>query len=142
MAKFETPYRMLKVQNNNLTVWKRGRRVTVNVRIYHPRLSNTNSFYSTNETLYEGNRSSNRSSKSHPGKSRSSRKPSGDESKSRKSTKGTVGLEDLRLKRKVGSNKTEWRGMIESGSKYAGNDLFRGPNMETRKDKHLYWHRG
>ncbi|GFX28301.1 uncharacterized protein TNCV_1125551 [Trichonephila clavipes] len=33
------------------------------------------------------------------------------------------------------------RGMIESGPKYAGSDLFRGPNMDTRKDKHLYCHR-
>ncbi|GFV94107.1 uncharacterized protein TNCV_2957671 [Trichonephila clavipes] len=57
MAKFEGPYRVLEVQNNNLTFWKRGRRVTVNidqVRIYHPRHSDTNSFDSFNETLYEG----------------------------------------------------------------------------------------
>ncbi|GFX98823.1 hypothetical protein TNCV_1503991 [Trichonephila clavipes] len=44
--------------------------------------------------------SSNGSSRSHPGKSRRSRKPSGDESKSSKSNKGTAGLDDLRLKRK------------------------------------------
>ncbi|GFW20341.1 uncharacterized protein TNCV_3457791 [Trichonephila clavipes] len=28
MPKFEGPYRVLEVQNNNLTIWKRGRRVT------------------------------------------------------------------------------------------------------------------
>ncbi|GFU81482.1 uncharacterized protein TNCV_4926131 [Trichonephila clavipes] len=27
----------------------------------------------------------------------------------------------------------KWRGMIESGPKYAGRDLFRGPDMETKK---------
>ncbi|GFW54065.1 retrovirus-related Pol polyprotein from transposon 297 [Trichonephila clavipes] len=65
------------------------------------------SFDSTNEILYEGKGSSNGSSRSHPGKSRRSRKPSGDESKSRKRT---AGLEDLRLKRKnVGSNGTAER---------------------------------
>ncbi|GFS76815.1 uncharacterized protein TNCV_4424181 [Trichonephila clavipes] len=36
----------------------------------------------------------------------SSRRPSGDESKGRRSNKGTAGLEDLRLKRKVKSNGT------------------------------------
>ncbi|GFW61943.1 transposon Ty3-I Gag-Pol polyprotein [Trichonephila clavipes] len=107
------PYRVLEVRNNNLTIWKKGKRVTVNidqVRVYHPRHSDANSFDSTNETLYEGKGSSNGSSWSHPGKSRRSRKPSGDESKSRKSNKGTVGLEDLRLKRKnVKSNETAER---------------------------------
>ncbi|GFW16703.1 retrovirus-related Pol polyprotein from transposon 297 [Trichonephila clavipes] len=51
-----------------------------------------------------GKRSSNGSSRLHPGKSKSSRKTSSDESKGRKSNKGTAGLEDLRLKRKVRSN--------------------------------------
>ncbi|GFX10605.1 uncharacterized protein TNCV_4620461 [Trichonephila clavipes] len=100
--KFEGPYRVLEVRNNNLILWKKRRRVTVNidqVRVHHPRQSDTNSFDSTNETLYEGKGSSNGSSRSHPGKSKSSRKTSGDESKSRKSNKGTAGLEDLRLKR-------------------------------------------
>ncbi|GFS79394.1 uncharacterized protein TNCV_3006101 [Trichonephila clavipes] len=51
--------------------------------------------------------SSNGSSTSNPGKSKSSIKTSGDESKSRRSNKGTAGLEDLRLKREVRSNETE-----------------------------------
>ncbi|GFW32859.1 uncharacterized protein TNCV_1774271 [Trichonephila clavipes] len=56
MPKFEGPYRVLEVRNNNLTIWKKGRRVTVNIdqlRMYHPRNSDTNSFDSINETLYE-----------------------------------------------------------------------------------------
>ncbi|GFW07552.1 uncharacterized protein TNCV_3916851 [Trichonephila clavipes] len=92
---------VLEVRNNILTIWKKGRRVTVNidqVRVYHPRHSDPNSFDSTNETIYEGKISSNGSIRSHPGKSRRSKKPSGDESKNSKSNKGTAGLEDLRLK--------------------------------------------
>ncbi|GFY16973.1 hypothetical protein TNCV_3690311 [Trichonephila clavipes] len=85
---------------------EKGRRATVNidqVRVYHPRHSDTDSFDSTNETLYEGKGSSNGSSRSHPANSRSFRKPSGNESESRKSNKGTARLKDLRLKRKVRS---------------------------------------
>ncbi|PRD21361.1 UNVERIFIED_CONTAM: hypothetical protein NCL1_51933 [Trichonephila clavipes] len=55
MPKVEGPYTVLKVRNNNLTIWKKGRRVTVNidqVRVYHQRHSDTNSFDSTNETHY------------------------------------------------------------------------------------------
>ncbi|GFW53484.1 uncharacterized protein TNCV_3928621 [Trichonephila clavipes] len=103
MPKFEGPYKMLEVRNNNLIIWKKERRVTVNidqVRVYHPRQSDTISFDSNVETLYEGKRSSNESSRSHPGKSKSSRKTSSDESKGRKSNKGTAGLEGLGLKRK------------------------------------------
>ncbi|GFW81671.1 uncharacterized protein TNCV_2883451 [Trichonephila clavipes] len=88
MPKFEGPYRVLEVRNNNLIIWKKGRSITVNidqVRVYHPRQSNTISFDSNDETLYEGKGSTNGSSRSHPGKSRSSRRTSGDESKGRKS---------------------------------------------------------
>ncbi|GFS72333.1 uncharacterized protein TNCV_1827361 [Trichonephila clavipes] len=102
IPKFEGPYKVLEVRNNNLTLWKKGRRVTVNidqVRVYHPRHSDTNSFDSTNEILYEGKGSSNGTCRSHPGKSIRSKKPSCDEIKRRKSNKGTAGLEDLRLKR-------------------------------------------
>ncbi|GFU49256.1 uncharacterized protein TNCV_2610161 [Trichonephila clavipes] len=113
MPKFEGPYRELEVRNNNLTIWKKGRRVSVNIGqvwVYHPRHSDTNSFDSTNETLYKGKGSSIGSSRSHPGKSRRSRKSSVDASKSRKSNKGTAGLEYLRLKRKnVESNGTAER---------------------------------
>ncbi|GFY02041.1 uncharacterized protein TNCV_5099021 [Trichonephila clavipes] len=31
MPKFEGPYRMLEVRNNNLIIWKKGKRVTVNI---------------------------------------------------------------------------------------------------------------
>ncbi|GFT51060.1 uncharacterized protein TNCV_4490401 [Trichonephila clavipes] len=61
MPEFEGPYRVLEVQNNNLTIWKRGRKVTVNVdqvQIYHPRNLETSSYDSINETTYEGKESS------------------------------------------------------------------------------------
>ncbi|GFV91782.1 uncharacterized protein TNCV_2974541 [Trichonephila clavipes] len=57
MPKFEGPYRVLEVRNNNLIIWKKGKRVTVNidqVRVYHPRESDTISLDSHVETLYEG----------------------------------------------------------------------------------------
>ncbi|GFV73356.1 uncharacterized protein TNCV_2646161 [Trichonephila clavipes] len=55
MPKFEGPYRELEVRNNNLIIWKKGKRVTVNidqVRVYHPRQSDTISLDSHVETLY------------------------------------------------------------------------------------------
>ncbi|GFT73297.1 uncharacterized protein TNCV_293331 [Trichonephila clavipes] len=110
MPKFEGPYRVLEVRNNNLIIWKKGRRVTVNidqVRVYHPRQSDTISF-GNHETIYEGKVSSMGSSRSHLGKSRSSRRPSGDERKGRTSNKGTAGLVDLRLKCK-GSEHRDWK---------------------------------
>ncbi|GFW26360.1 uncharacterized protein TNCV_2172441 [Trichonephila clavipes] len=56
------------------------------------------------EALYVGQRSSNGSSRSHPGKFKGSSKTSSGESKDRKSNKGNAGWEDPRLKREVGSN--------------------------------------
>ncbi|GFU63313.1 uncharacterized protein TNCV_661471 [Trichonephila clavipes] len=107
MPKFEGPYRVLEARNNNLIVWKKGKRVTVNIdqmRVYHPRQSDTISFDSHDETLYEEQRSSKGSSRSHSGKSKGSRKTSSEESKVSKSNKGNAGLEDPRLNRKVRSN--------------------------------------
>ncbi|GFW68294.1 uncharacterized protein TNCV_2262841 [Trichonephila clavipes] len=130
MPKFEGPYRVLAVQNNNLTIWKRGRRITVNVdqvRIYHPINSETSRYDSINETTYEGKESSNWSNRSISEKSRRSRKPSCCENKSCKSDKGNAGLEDLRVKR----NRTlESTGTSErydgKRPKYAGKDPVEG----------------
>ncbi|GFX41676.1 uncharacterized protein TNCV_3110721 [Trichonephila clavipes] len=93
--------------NNNLIIWKNSKRVTVNidqVRVYRPRQSDTISSDSHVETLYEGQRSGNGSSRSQPGKFKGSRKPSSEESIGLKSNKGNSGLEDPRLKHIVGSN--------------------------------------
>ncbi|GFW64922.1 retrovirus-related Pol polyprotein from transposon 297 [Trichonephila clavipes] len=76
------------------------------VQVYRPRQSDTISLNSHVETLYEGQRSSNVSSRSHPGKFKASRKTSSEESKGRKSNKGNAGWEDPRLKRKVESNES------------------------------------
>ncbi|GFW22732.1 uncharacterized protein TNCV_2765441 [Trichonephila clavipes] len=107
MLKFEGPYRVLEVRNNNLIIWKKDKRVTVNidqVRVYHPRQSDTISLDSHVETLYDRQRSSNGSSRSHPGKFKGSRKTSCEESKGRKLNKGNAGWEDPGMKRKVQSN--------------------------------------
>ncbi|GFU75927.1 uncharacterized protein TNCV_2087651 [Trichonephila clavipes] len=69
MPKFEGPYRVLEVWNNNSTIWKKGKG------------------------------SNNWSNRSNSGKSRCSRKPSDNESRSYKSNKGTAGLENLRFQR-------------------------------------------
>ncbi|GFW98265.1 transposon Tf2-8 polyprotein [Trichonephila clavipes] len=107
MPKFEGPYRGLEVRNNNLIILKKDKRVTVNsdqVRLYRPRQSDTISSDSHLETLYEGQRSSNRSSRSQPGKFKVSRKTSSEGSIGHKSSKSNAGCEDPRLKRKVESN--------------------------------------
>ncbi|GFU38872.1 uncharacterized protein TNCV_3539941 [Trichonephila clavipes] len=112
MPKFEWPYRVLEVRNNNLIIWKKGKRATVNinqVRVYRPRRSDTISLDSQVETLYEGHGSSNGSSRSQTGKSERSRKTSSEERKGCKLNKRNAGLEDPILKRKVGSN-----GSVES----------------------------
>ncbi|GFW54257.1 uncharacterized protein TNCV_1560351 [Trichonephila clavipes] len=54
------------------------------------------------ETLYEGQRSCNGSSRSHPEKFKGSSKTSNEESKGRKSIKDNFGWEDPRLKRQMG----------------------------------------
>ncbi|GFX65824.1 uncharacterized protein TNCV_2043571 [Trichonephila clavipes] len=82
MPKFEGPYRVLE----------------------RPRQSDTISSDSHVEILYEEQRPSNGSSRSHPGKFKASRKTSSEESKDRKSNKGNAGWEDPRLKRKVRDN--------------------------------------
>ncbi|GFV48741.1 uncharacterized protein TNCV_625281 [Trichonephila clavipes] len=103
MPKFEGPYRVLELRNNNLIILKKGKRVTVNsdqVRVYRPRQSDTISSDSHLETLYEGQRSSNRSSRLQPGKFKGSRKTSSEESNGHKSSKSNAGWENPRLKRK------------------------------------------
>ncbi|GFX11782.1 uncharacterized protein TNCV_4341331 [Trichonephila clavipes] len=107
MPKFEGPYRELEVRNNNLIIWKKGKRVAVNidqVQVYRQRQSDTIISDSHLETLYDGKSSSNMSSRSQPGKFEGSRKTSSEESNGSKSNKGNAGWEDPRLKRKVGSN--------------------------------------
>ncbi|GFU53951.1 uncharacterized protein TNCV_3562221 [Trichonephila clavipes] len=86
--KFERPYRVLEVRNNNLIILKRSKKVTVNidqVRVYRPRQSDTISSDSHVETLYEGQGSSDRSSRSQPGKFKGSRKTSSEQSNGHKS---------------------------------------------------------
>ncbi|GFS49656.1 uncharacterized protein TNCV_4343891 [Trichonephila clavipes] len=74
------------------------------MHVYHPRQSDTISSDSHVETLYEGQRSSDRSSRSQPGKFKGSRKTSSEQNNSHKISKGNAGWEDPRLKCKVDSN--------------------------------------
>ncbi|GFW30780.1 uncharacterized protein TNCV_4089001 [Trichonephila clavipes] len=79
---------MLEVRNNNLIILKRGKKVTVNidqVRVYRPRQSDTISSDSQVEPLYEGQRSSDWSSRSQPGKFKASRKTSSEQNNCHKS---------------------------------------------------------
>ncbi|GFX49536.1 retrovirus-related Pol polyprotein from transposon 17.6 [Trichonephila clavipes] len=100
MPKCKGSYRVLEVRNNNLIIFKKGKRVTVNInqeRVYRPRESDTISLDSHLETLYERQRSSDRSSRSKPGKFKGSKKTSSEESNGHKSSKGNAGWEDPRL---------------------------------------------
>ncbi|GFT84208.1 uncharacterized protein TNCV_1150131 [Trichonephila clavipes] len=117
MPKFEGPFGVLEVRNNNLIILKKGKRVTVNidqVRVYRPRQSDTIRSDSYVKTLYEGQMSSNGSSRSRPGKFKGSRKTSSEESKGRKSNKGNAEWDNPRLKCKVGSNGSVDRKDIKS----------------------------
>ncbi|GFX30292.1 uncharacterized protein TNCV_1963991 [Trichonephila clavipes] len=67
------------------------------------RQSDTISSDSLVETLYEGQRSSDRSSRSQPGKFKESSKTTSERNNGHKSSKGYAGWEDPRLKRKVES---------------------------------------
>ncbi|GFW63886.1 uncharacterized protein TNCV_705921 [Trichonephila clavipes] len=99
-------------------ILKRGKKVTVNidqVRVYRPRQSDTISLDSHVETMYEGQRSSDRSSRSQPGKFKGSRKTSSEQNNGHKSSKGNAGWEDPRLKRKVDSNGSgDWKNIKKS----------------------------
>ncbi|GFW06210.1 uncharacterized protein TNCV_36851 [Trichonephila clavipes] len=83
---------------------RKRREVNIKVRVYCPRQSDTISSDSHVETLYEGQRSSDRSSRSLPGKFKGSRKTSSEQNNGHKSSKGNAGWEDPRLKRTVDSN--------------------------------------
>ncbi|GFX77411.1 uncharacterized protein TNCV_2956091 [Trichonephila clavipes] len=86
------------------------------------------------ETLYEGQRSSNGSSRSHPGKFKGFRKTSCEECKGRKSSKGNAGWEDPRLKRKEGSNGSVERKDLKRSKR---SQLIAGPShqRDTRQGK-------
>ncbi|GFT56961.1 uncharacterized protein TNCV_189611 [Trichonephila clavipes] len=88
MPKFEGPYSVLEVRNNHLIILKRGKKVTANidqVRVYRPRKSDTITSDSHVVTLYEGQRSSDRSSRSQPGKFKGSMKTSSEQNNGHKS---------------------------------------------------------
>ncbi|GFX62087.1 uncharacterized protein TNCV_2228131 [Trichonephila clavipes] len=86
MPKFEGPYRVLEVQGNDLTIWKSGKRMTVNidqVRVYRPRQTYTISSDCQVETLYDEQGVSHGSNRSNQGQFKEHRKTSSKESEGR-----------------------------------------------------------
>ncbi|GFX95250.1 retrovirus-related Pol polyprotein from transposon 412 [Trichonephila clavipes] len=77
-------------------------------------------------------RSSNRSSRSQPGKFKGSRKTSSEESNGRKSNKGNAGWDDPRLKRKVRSNGSRDRKDLKR-SKIGRKRSLQGPEHRDQK---------
>ncbi|GFT33082.1 uncharacterized protein TNCV_4368041 [Trichonephila clavipes] len=104
MPKFEGPYRVLEVQGNNLTIWKSGKRITVNidqVRVYRPRQTDTISSDNQVETLYDEQGVSHGSNRSNQGQFKEHRKTSSKESEGRRSRQGNTAREIPRNKRKL-----------------------------------------
>ncbi|GFX74671.1 uncharacterized protein TNCV_3121011 [Trichonephila clavipes] len=144
MPKFEGPYRVLKVRNNNLIILKRDKKVTDNidqVRVYRARQSDTISSDSHVERLYEGQGSSDRSSRSKLGKYKGSRKTSSEQSNGHKSSKGNARWEDPRLKRKVESNGSGDRKILNR-SKICRKRSLQGSEHRNQKRQTLNQNRG
>ncbi|GFW88252.1 uncharacterized protein TNCV_820091 [Trichonephila clavipes] len=106
--------KVLEVQGHNLTIWKSGKRMTVNidqVRVYRPRQTDTVSSDSQVETLYDEQGVSHGSNRSNQGQFKEHRKTSSKESEGCRSRQGPSRLPDCRLNKstKVGS-RTEGSG--------------------------------
>ncbi|GFW38694.1 retrovirus-related Pol polyprotein from transposon 412 [Trichonephila clavipes] len=104
----------------------------ISAAVYRPRQSDTISSDSHVETLYEGQRSSDRSSRSQSGKLKGSRKTSSEQNKGHNSSKGNAGWEDPRWKRNVESNGSGDRKNFKK-SKICRKRSLQGPNIGTRK---------
>ncbi|GFT91577.1 uncharacterized protein TNCV_3903631 [Trichonephila clavipes] len=143
MPKFEGPYRVLEVRNNNLIILKRGKKVTVNidqVRAYRPRQSDTISLDSLVETLYEGQRSSDRSSRSEPGKFKGSKKTSSEQNNGHKSRVRTIGTrkDQKGIKRAIPSSVSSRNHKYRrSNNPSQGSQPIAGPShqQDSRQDK-------
>ncbi|GFX28941.1 uncharacterized protein TNCV_3029841 [Trichonephila clavipes] len=109
------------------------------MRVYRPRHSDSISSDSHLETPYDGQRSSDRSSRSQPGKFTGSRKTSNEQSNGHKSSKGNAGWEDPRLKRKVESNGSGDRKNLKRrpNNPSQGSQSIAGPShqQDFRQDK-------
>ncbi|GFT73489.1 retrovirus-related Pol polyprotein from transposon 412 [Trichonephila clavipes] len=106
MPKFEGPYKVLEIKGNNLVIWKNGRNINVNidqVRVYRPCQSDTISSDSPVETLYDEQKVSHGSNRSHQGQFKEHRKTSSQESEGCRSRQGNTTREIPRNKRKINS---------------------------------------
>ncbi|GFV04257.1 uncharacterized protein TNCV_918781 [Trichonephila clavipes] len=104
MPKFEGPYRVLEVNDNNLIIWKSGRKRTVNidqVRLYRPRQTDTVSSDSPVETVYDEQEVSHGSNRSNQEQFKEHRKTSSQKSEKCRSRLGNTAREIPRNKRKL-----------------------------------------
>ncbi|GFW57757.1 retrovirus-related Pol polyprotein from transposon 17.6 [Trichonephila clavipes] len=104
MPKFESPYRVLEVKGNNLIIWKSGRKMAVNidqVRVYRPRPTDTISWDSPVETLYDEQEVSHGSNRSNQEQFKEHRKTSSQISEGCRSRQGNTAREIPRNKRKL-----------------------------------------
>ncbi|GFV05387.1 uncharacterized protein TNCV_225981 [Trichonephila clavipes] len=134
MPKFEGPYRVLEIKGNNLTIWKSGRRVTVNidqVRVYRPRQTDTISSDSPVETLYDEQEVSHGSNRSKQGQFKEHRKTSSQESERGRSRQGNSTREIPRNKRKMSDK--ESKDQVLKRSKICRKRSLQGSEHQDRK---------
>ncbi|GFT98366.1 uncharacterized protein TNCV_2836891 [Trichonephila clavipes] len=133
MPKFEGPYRVLEVQGNNLTIWKSGKRMTVNidqVRVYRPRQTDTISSDSQVETLYDEQGVSHGSNRSNQGLFKEHWKTSSKKSEGCRSRQGNTAREIPRNKRKMSH---ESKDQVLKRSKMCRKRSLQGSEHKNRK---------
>ncbi|GFT29378.1 uncharacterized protein TNCV_757341 [Trichonephila clavipes] len=134
MPKFEGPYRVLEVLGNNLTIWKSGRRMTVNidqVRVYRPRQTDTISSDSQVENLYDEQGVSHGSNRSNQGQFKEHRKTSSKESEGCRSRQDNTAREIPRNKCKISSY--ESKDQVLKRSKMCRKRSLQGSEHKDRK---------
>ncbi|GFX08914.1 retrovirus-related Pol polyprotein from transposon 17.6 [Trichonephila clavipes] len=134
MPNFEGPDRVLKVNGNNLIIWKSGRKITVNidqVRVYRPRQTDTISSDSPVETLYDEQEVSHGSNRSNQGQFKEHRKTSSQESEGCRSRQGNTAREIPRNKRKL--SQYESKDQVLKRSKMCRKRSLQGSEHQDRK---------
>ncbi|GFW56338.1 uncharacterized protein TNCV_2088471 [Trichonephila clavipes] len=134
MPKFEGPYRVLEANGNNLSIWKSGRKMTVNidqVRVYRPRQTDTISSEGPVETLYDEHEVSHGSNRSNQGQFKEHRKTSSQESQGCRSRQGNTAREIPRNKRKL--SRYESKDHVLKRSKMCRKRSLQGSEHQDRK---------
>ncbi|GFV02988.1 uncharacterized protein TNCV_2744511 [Trichonephila clavipes] len=134
MPKFEGPYRVLEVKDNNLIIWKSGKIVKVNideVRVYSPRQTGTISSDSQVETLYVEQGVSHGSNRLNQGQFKEHRKTSSKESEGCGSRQDNTAREIPRNQRKMSNN--ESKDQVLKRSKMCRKRSLQGSEHKNRK---------